>query len=79
MTKYNFKISTKKNKKYDAYLNGNYIISFGDLRYQHYFDKIGAYSHLNHHNSKRRYNYYQRFGIDSNPNTAKYFSHNYLW
>lgn len=79
MTKYCFKESRRKNKKYDVFLNETYVLSFGDKRYQHYFDKIGFYSHLNHNDNTRRYNYYRRFGIDSIPGTAKYFSHHYLW
>ena len=35
---YNFKISKKKNKKYDVFKNDKYITSFGDKNYQHYED-----------------------------------------
>ena len=35
---YTFKISTKKNKKYDVYKNSKYLVSFGDKNYQHYKD-----------------------------------------
>ena len=78
---YTFKISTKKNKKYDAYKNSKYLVSFGDKNYQHYFDKIGHYSHLDHLDLKRKNNYYKRFGKkeDAKFESAKYFSHNYLW
>ena len=78
--KYIFKESTRKNKKYDVFnTQGKYLLSFGDKRYQQYEDKIGLYSHLDHKDNKRRYNYYKRFGIDSKEGTAKYFSHMYLW
>ena len=79
MKKYTFKKSTRKNKKYDVYYKGKYLVSFGDKRYQQYEDKIGLYSHLDHKDNKRRYNYYKRFGIDAEEGTAKYFSHHYLW
>ncbi len=76
---YTFQVSKKKDKKYDVYKNGKYLVSFGSKNFQHYFDKIGFYSDLNHNDKKRRENYYKRFGTKANPDTAKYFSHNYLW
>ena len=36
---YQFKVSTRKNKKYDVYENNKYIVSFGDNRYEQYEDK----------------------------------------
>jgi len=76
---YEFKVSTRKNKKYDVYKNDKYLISFGDKRYQQYNDKIGHYSHLNHLDEKRRQNYYNRFGSKAKYESAKWFSSNYLW
>ena len=42
--------STRKNKKYNIYVldnnNKKKKISFGDTRYEHYFDKLGKYKHL---------------------------------
>ena len=76
---YSFKISSRKGKKYDAFKNGKYIVSFGSKKIFHYYDKIGFYKHLNHLDNKRRDNYYNRFGRDAKPDTAKWFSHNYLW
>ena len=35
--------SNRKNKKYDVYQNNKYLLSYGDSRYQHYFDKFGLY------------------------------------
>ncbi len=35
---YKFKISTKRNKKYDVNKNEKYLVSFGDKNYQHYKD-----------------------------------------
>ncbi len=77
--KYTFKESTRKNKKYDVFYGGQYIVSFGDKRYQQYKDKLGLYSHLDHMDKKRRDNYYKRFGEFAEEGTAKYFSHKYLW
>jgi len=80
MKDYTFVKSKKKNKKYDAFSkDGEYITSFGDKRYAQYRDKIGEYSHLNHNNKKRKDNYYSRFGKDAKKDTAKYFSHKFLW
>ena len=48
--------STRKNNEYDIYVldnnNKRKKISFGDTRYQHYFDKLGKYKHLNHKDKK---------------------------
>ena len=76
---YTFKVSTRKNKKYDAYKNGKYLLSFGSKNNEQYYDKIGFYKNLNHLDDKRRENYYKRFGKKAKPDTAKWFSHNYLW
>ena len=72
--------SRRQHKKYDVYLNGKYITSFGDSRYQHFFDKIGYYSNLNHLNNVRRNNYRNRHKNDKlNELSAGYFAFNYLW
>jgi hypothetical protein len=78
---YQFKVSSRTNKKYDVYKNNKYIVSFGDKRYQQYEDKtpVKYYSNLNHYNEKRRENYYKRFGNNAGFETAMYFSHKYLW
>ena len=76
---YEFKVSTRKNKKYDVYKNGKYLLSFGDSRYQHYHDKLGYYRHLDHNDEERRERYYKRFGEDADFESAKYFSHELLW
>ena len=76
---YSFKVSSRKGKKYDVYKNNKYLVSFGSKNFQHYYDKIGFYKHLNHLDNKRRDNYYSRFGKYAKPDTAKWFSHNYLW
>ena len=76
---YSFKVSSRKGKKYDVFKDGKYLVSFGSKSYAHYYDKLGFYKHLNQLDNKRRDNYYKRFGIDAKPDTAKYFSHHYLW
>lgn len=76
---YRIEVSTRKNKKYDVYKNNKYLLSFGDSRYSQYFDKLGHYSYLDHNDEKRRMLYYSRFGIEAEEDTAKYFSHKFLW
>jgi hypothetical protein len=77
---YIFRISTRKNKKYDAYdMNGKYIASFGDRRYQHYRDKIGLWDELDHNDKTRRERYYMRHGKQAKYESPKWFSHNFLW
>ena len=71
--------STRKNKKYDAYVN-NKKYSFGSRFYQHFFDKIGYYSDLDHLDDDRRYNYINRHKNDKlNEYSPGYFSMYYLW
>lgn len=80
--KYLFCLSTRKNKKYDVYdLNtSKYIVSFGDIRYEHYFDKIGLLpKKLNHKDLTRRKLYYDRHGKKASPDSARFFAHKYLW
>lgn len=74
-----FKKSTRKGKKYDAFLGGKKIASFGGLGYQHYKDKIGLYSGSDHLDKERRRLYYARHGKSAKKYTPKYFSHKYLW
>ena len=78
---YQFKVSTRKNKKYDVYKDNKYLVSFGDKNYQHFIDRtpIKYYSALNHYDEKRRQNYYKRFGSNPKFESAMYFSHKYLW
>lgn len=75
--------STRKNKKYDVYEqteNGmKYLTSFGDIRYQHYFDKLGLYSALNHQDKRRRELYYKRHSKSYPKYSADWFSKNLLW
>lgn len=77
---YTFTVSTRPNKKYDVYKAGKYLLSFGDIRYKHYFDKIGLLpKSLNHLDKQRRALYYKRHGQSQDRGSAKYFSNMYLW
>ena len=73
-------LSSRKDKKYMV-LTKNGVIHFGARTYQHYKDKLGFYSHLNHYDINRRDNYYSRFGNKNikNKESALYWSHNILW
>ena len=33
---YTFQVSKRKDKKYDAFKNGQYLVSFGSKNFQHY-------------------------------------------
>ena len=79
---FEFKKSTRKYKKYDVFdKEGKYITSFGDLRYQHYYDKVGLWSNLNHKDEERRRHYRLRHSKDklSDKTSAGYFAYYYLW
>lgn len=72
--------STRKFKKYMV-KTPNGIIHFGDTRYEHFKDKIGLYSSLDHNDPERRELYYKRHGERNitDKNRAKYWSHKILW
>lgn len=78
---YKFIISRRKGKKYDVYKDGKYLVSFGAKDYQQYKDKtpLKAYSNLDHNDKDRRKRYYQRHGKEAKFESAKWFSHKYLW
>lgn len=80
---YYFRKSTRKNKKYDVFkkVDGELkkITSFGSSIHQQFKDKIGLYKHLDHGDKKRKDAYYSRHGKDAKFESAKYFSHKYLW
>lgn len=74
--------STRQYKKYDVYdLKGNYITSFGDIRYQQFKDRIGYYSDKDNNDPKRRELYKKRHSGDNlnDRKSAGYFSWVYLW
>lgn len=80
---YEIVVSKRKNKKYDVYKNGKYLLSFGDLRYEHFRDNtpIKAYSHLDHNDVKRRDNFRKRFKKHDHwdEDKALFYSWNLLW
>jgi hypothetical protein len=77
--------SRNKTKKYDVFdREGNFITSFGGIRkdgspYQQYHDQLGYYENYDHRDPVRRNNYYKRHGADTKFESAKSFSHLYLW
>tara|TARA_R110000787_G_scaffold74143_3_gene164933 strand:- start:3050 stop:3319 length:270 start_codon:yes stop_codon:yes gene_type:complete len=77
--------SKAKNKKYSVYVksddtkSGKKLIHFGDKRYEQFQDKLGTYKKLDHNDTKRKKAYYDRHGKATSKDTAKYFSHKYLW
>ena len=79
MREITFYPSKRKYKKYDAYDGDTYLCSFGDIRYQHYHDKLGYYSHLDHHDKQRRKRYYSRHNKDYPKYSADWFSKKILW
>ncbi len=84
---FEIRVSTRKNKKYDVYKydkktkKWSFHLSFGDNRYQQYKDSpgIGAYTHLDHLDPERRRRYYLRHGRTNDKNSARWFSHRFLW
>jgi hypothetical protein len=70
------------NKKYDVYdvKTDKKIASFGDRRYEHYHDKIGYYSHLDHNNTARRKLYKMRHEKDRHVyQSAGWYADRFLW
>jgi len=81
-----FAVSTKKGKKYDAFIKdkqGNLIkIPFGALGYQQFKDKaLGVYSADDHNDEKRLQNYRARHLGYLKPGyfSPEFFAWNYLW
>jgi hypothetical protein len=79
------KPSKRKNKKYDVFdENNKYILSYGNINYEHYFDRLKHYSHLNHGDEKRLNQFRKRFykmykkNID-NPYSSLLWSWHLLW
>lgn len=72
--------SKHKNKKYDIYHNGHFLLSFGDTRYEHYRDKtpLKLYSALDHKDKDRLINFWKRHKFTMNKNSANYWAR-YLW
>ena len=49
------------NKKYEAEYQDGTRVRFGDKRYEHYRDRIGLFSGLDHGDHQRRQNFRSRF------------------
>ena len=84
-----FKKSNVRGKKYSVIYN-NKLINFGDSNMAQYHDSTGLnlYSYKNHEDKKRRESYLKRAKnirdkngnlTYLNPNSANYYSINYLW
>jgi len=74
--------STRKNKKYDVFVKKDgkiKKISFGQLPYTHFRDKIGVYSNMDTNDKEQRKRYLARHGKATDNNSSKWFSHKYLW
>lgn len=84
--KYNYEKSNRKNKKLFTIVNGKEV-HFGDIRYQHFKDKTGIHSNLNHNDKERRKNYLTRSAnqkangklTKDNPMSANYHARRVLW
>ena len=74
-------VSDRRHKKYVATLPDGKKVHFGDKRYQQWKDQtpLKAYKHFDHGDPARKKNYFQRHGEEAKKNSAKYFSHRYLW
>lgn len=75
---YDIFVSDRKDKKYYA-LVGKKKVYFGAKGYEHFKDKLGHYSYLDHNDKKRRDRYYARHKIDYPEGSADWFSKNILW
>lgn len=78
---YDIYLSDKPDKKYYAIVNNRKVYFGGDPRhYQHYYDKLGFYSHLDHHDDIRRKNFKSRFNsMRHKRGSASWFSDQLLW
>ena len=78
-------------KKYAVYVmrnNKKVLIHFGDSSMQHFKDKLGVWSKLDHNDKARRKNYLTRSGgirnkkgelTANNKNYANYWARRILW
>ena len=77
----------RKGKKYsvlklnDKTKQYEYLLSFGDKKFQHYRDTtpLNLYENLNHYDNDRKKRYYQRHGKEAPKYSAKWFAHTFLW
>ena len=78
-------------KKYAVYVmrgGKKVLIHFGDSSMEHFKDKLGVWSHLDHNDKQRRKNYRNRSGgirnksgelTANNKNYANYWARRILW
>lgn len=65
---------------YDNKTKKDKYVYFGSILYQHYNDRIGLFSYLNHNDIKRRRSFRDRFDRFKNKKeTAGWFAYHYLW
>jgi hypothetical protein len=81
---YDVKKSTRENKKYDVFKDGKFIVSFGASGMQHYKDKIGLWSNLDHNDEDRLKSFRNRFKKlyemnKNNKSSGIYWSWRFLW
>lgn len=81
LSRYVFKKSTRKGKKYDVYKDGKYLVSFGSSSNAQYEDTtpLKLYKHLDHKDKERRRLFYLRFKKNPKFESALWFSSKYLW
>ena len=73
-----FEKSPRKDKKIRAHLPDGSFVDFGHPGYEHYRDKTGLWSHLDHNDPERRKRFHARHR--SYPKwTAGWFAKNVLW
>lgn len=75
-------VSDRKNKKYSVYVwcdGKRKLLHFGDTRYEHFTDRVGAFSALDHCDYQRRRNYHRRHGSSNDMCSAKYWANSLLW
>ena len=87
--KYNYELSTAKGKKLMVIGPAGKLIHFGQLGYEHFFDKTGLLpKSLNHNDPERRKSYRSRTAKITNkdgsltatdPNSANYHSRKIFW
>ena len=84
---YTYEKSTRKDKKLMTKVDGK-TIHFGNPKYEHFKDRTGIWSHLDHKDKKRRENYLTRSGKIKNkqgeltkndPQSPNWHSRKILW
>ena len=72
-------VSDKYPKKYYALVNRKKVY-FGDQKYEHYYDRLGYYSDLNHLDKNRKRLYKLRHNKDRHvKGSAGWFADQILW